>query len=284
MIAAIREKDFVAIDQALQKFPHHEAWTTVELPVANPEMLDGNMEASVQAYALCYGSHEELLAYAQWCDRHHRCMSTVDAAMAASTSLGRCVHPEVQDVCLALRRLDEAADEASLAASVHAIMTKMAAGGETMTALALAQQPYASTQLMLQKMPLLSKYHAGTSLDSLRSKLREAHNIRLQALDGLRQAIFRVRAMGAPPVPVIDAALVRHCVSIYAHCMTIPTDGPLPARTPKDWLEGMRTALELLIQKPDAGHTELELVALRYVSECIAERVAAIDKRPDPLS
>lgn len=281
MIAAIRKKDFVLVDQALFKFPRTEEWTTDELPVANPETLDGSMEVSVLEYLKRSRPHPELLAYAQWCDRHHGGMSTVDAAMAVSTALGDCIHPDVKEVCLALRRIDEAADEARLSRSIHVLMKKIAASTDTLDARALAQQPYASVHLMMQKMPLLSRFHAGKHVDALREKLMEAHKIRVQAINALRQAVSPIGTMGPPPIPVIDAEWVRHCVSIYGHCMTLPTD-PLPEVAQRERLDALHKALELHILQPaEPGLTALERVALRYVSDCIGERLAVIDKRPD---
>ncbi len=254
-----------------------KAWAD-HFPVADPEKLNGQMTAVVRQYVDRHGPHSELMAYAQWCDRHRLRMLVNDAELVRFPTLKDGVNREVRKLCLALRRLDETTDEATLKESVRSIKTRISAH-ETITALQLAHQTYASTRMMLQKTALLAEYCAGTTLDQFHDKLVEAHRMQENSMAELQTALRRVQPKWTRAIQLSEVALVGHCVNVYARGLTIPTEDLVPKAVVPAQLHVVLLMLYELISRPEGMHSVLEIAAMDYLCECICDRLDAWNRR-----
>ncbi|MDO9434069.1 hypothetical protein [Hydrogenophaga sp.] len=264
-----------------------KAWAS-QLPlVSDPAKLNGKMTAGAQQYVAYYGLDRELMDYAQWCDRYHDryplCVSMNDADTTGSPSLSKSDPHKVRELCVALRKLDERADELGLEMSARAIMA-MITRNKKITVLELTQQTYVSTRMMLEKTVLLAEYGAGPTLNVFREKLVEAHKTQEEATSVLQSALRRVQPKWTRAIPLSGVQLVGLCVNVYAHCMTNPADEPIPKAVTPAQLTIVWKALDSLLRQPEGTLTLQEIVAMEYLMERISERVDAWDRqlRPAP--
>ncbi|QHE85854.1 hypothetical protein [Hydrogenophaga sp. BPS33] len=249
--------------------PDHVPWED-HLPMPDPEKLSGDMTAVATRYTDAYGEHDNLLAYAQWCDELHLCMKASNAVMSGSESLKKSVPDEVRELCVALRQMNETADEASLKEAARSIVEKL--GG--MTAQALAHQTYASPRMMLEKCETLARYCARPAFEDFRSQLAMADRMREDSLTTLQQAMRMVQPKWSRKLRLSDNELVGHCVNVYAHFLSTPAVDPVLPSVTREQLDVMAQMLgRLLVQSKNDGRSALEIASLNHVWQSVMARL-----------
>ncbi len=237
LLAAIAKYDVAAIATLRAKMPKGVTMASY-LPIPNAE----NVPVSLIKLALTYHDQVEqdhdLLHYATWCANLHDVEKLRPKAMAAIAASPHALKPKVRDLCIALRTLDDTADEASLKKSATSIK-KMLKDNQRITVQTLAQQPFAGTRMMLQKCTLLSKYIDGTTLNKFRAKVEQAHQERKHATAQLPVELLK---------KTVDAKTVTAlCVTVFARRETGALVNFLRSGFTKAQLQTMFTTLHRVI-------------------------------------
>ncbi|MDO9434066.1 hypothetical protein [Hydrogenophaga sp.] len=230
------------------------------LPEPNPEAIPPYVLLRVEMYQKEYGPDEELKNYAIWCTELSGVAEYNLPAVKAIAASSKVIKQKVQDICTALKRLDDAADDAILKERAAGIK-KILKDNQRTTALALAEHPGASTRMMLQKCTLLEKFIDGTTLRKFRAKVEQAHQERKKATAELSGELLKSN---------FDAGAVTSLsVLVYARRMTTANVDFLRPGFTESQLQTMFDRLEKVIDSPRKTTTVLEIVALRSINNWV---------------
>lgn len=269
LFAALATEGPQAIAQALEDLPEDTTLASY-LPVPNPEKFRPEILRSAKQYTNTFSPDRSLVDYLDWYEVHHHLALFNDMSLEDNPGLKSAIQPKVIELCMALRALDETDDEATLKQTARAIQKMLS--DKSITVLTLAQQPCASTRMMLQKCTLLQKYAGrdGKAFTRLRQTLEEAHQIRKTSHAGLQDALLQK--------PFNESNVVAMAASSYARAMTIPTAGYLRPGTPQVQLKAMDAVLERVIKNPTEPLNALHSAALVHVRESVVGQLQLLAK------
>ncbi|QHE86774.1 hypothetical protein [Hydrogenophaga sp. BPS33] len=260
LYAALATRGPQAITFALADVPQ-ETNLASYFPLGDPGQFREEVLESAQQFVKTFFSDDELIAYLDWCQTHAHLTTYMGRILDDETGVKKVIKPEVIELCMALRAVDDTAETAALEKNASAIQKAMS--HKNITALALAQQPFASTKMMMQKCMLLKNYSGreGKDFDHFLQTLENAHTIRKAAHAGLQHAVLMK--------PLKQKDVLNLAVSAYARVMTTPTLGYLPPDTPQTQLKVIDGVLEAMIKRPAKPLNPLQLAALTHVRESL---------------
>ncbi|MDO9434067.1 hypothetical protein [Hydrogenophaga sp.] len=298
LFAALTTYSTTRVSEAMKDLPANVTLASY-FPIANPE----NFRAELSKSALNYGkifnksdsledyiswhgkvqveisksvglsanllNDQSLVDYIKWYEIYHHLTLRNDATLALSPDLMGGIKPDVVELCTALRAVHESDDKATMKKSASTIRKVL--HGRSINARALAEQPIASTRMMLQKCTLLKKYMGildTKAFAAFQVLLEEAHQWRKTAHVSLQTALLRT-SVHAPDV--VQLAVIAH-----ARAATIPTAGYVNADATPAQLKAMAATLNAVIRLPDNTRTALQTAALLDIQAS----VLAMSDRP----